>query len=251
MGIFLEKKGWICFVEKIEKLVKVNPHRNKSETKSKIIEPLLRELGWSFLDDEVETEHSIDLGTNIEDIDYALLVGKRPAVFLEVKSLGSKLKIENQKKKWNYAAHEDVKWFALTNGTEIKIFNTEREGDPQENLIGEASLRNFKEKKHVFEIISRDSIMSEKTDGSLQNIRQRKRIIEKIKENRGDIRERIVEILKDYSEDPIYDELKMITDKFVDSLPEKINNYSEEEKEKNEVREPISKILRKNKLLDI
>lgn len=48
----LSEEEWASFVEKIEQLESTDPNRSEAETKSKIIEPMLRKLGWSFIKDE-------------------------------------------------------------------------------------------------------------------------------------------------------------------------------------------------------
>ncbi|KXB05221.1 hypothetical protein AKJ50_01485 [candidate division MSBL1 archaeon SCGC-AAA382A13] len=248
----MKKKDWITFVEKIEKLIKTNPNRSEAETKSKIVEPLLRRLGWSFVNDEVEVEYPLDFDT-ASHVDYALLIDEKPSVFIEVKPLGSDLTTEAQEQGLDYATHENVEWFALTNGTKIKIFNTEWGTSLQDTLAGKAFIQEFKEKWHVFEKISKNSIMSEKTSKRVQAVKKAKKSIARIKKNRKNIQEQIAKVLKEHSEELLYDELEKISKEFVNNLPEKLNDYAKgkTKKDEDEVREPISKILRKNKLLPI
>ncbi|KXB05360.1 hypothetical protein AKJ50_01160 [candidate division MSBL1 archaeon SCGC-AAA382A13] len=221
----MKKKNWIDFVEKVEKLVEANSSRSEMETKSKIVEPLLRRLGWSFVEDEVEVEYPMSFDSS-KHVDYALLVDGKPSVFVEVKALGSELTTETQKQGLDYATREDVEWFALTNGTEIKIFNAEWGKNLQNALVGETLLQEFKKKRRVFEKISKNSIMSGKADERAQAVKQAKKSIAKIKKNRENIQKQITKILKEHSGELLHDELEKISKEFVNNLPEKLNDYA-------------------------
>jgi len=58
-------------------------------------------------------------------VDYALLIDERPVVFVEAKPLKSDITFDNERQVLDYGKHKDVKWCVLTNGKNVKIYNTE------------------------------------------------------------------------------------------------------------------------------
>lgn len=62
---------WSSFMERVEDFVEYNPDGNEAEIRSKIVEPVLREQGWSFIRD-IKVEHSIQFSTSIFHVDYTL-----------------------------------------------------------------------------------------------------------------------------------------------------------------------------------
>ena len=80
---------------------------------SAVIEPILRGLGWDIGNpQEVWEQYSVeDIGT----VDYALLIGDKPKVFVEVKRGGAQLK-RHQSQLRNYARIGGVSLAVLTNG---------------------------------------------------------------------------------------------------------------------------------------
>ena len=89
-----------------------------------IILPIFRGLRWDpDNDQEVCPEHSV-AGRRV---DYALLIGKTPKVFIEVKKGGEPL--ENQQEQLlNYSFKEGVKIAVLTNAAAWKFYLPLQEG---------------------------------------------------------------------------------------------------------------------------
>lgn len=96
---------------------------NEQTTKATLIVPVLRALGWDPEEpDSVVHEYKPRRADN--PVDYALLVGGAPRLFVEAKALSENL----DDRKWasqimGYAAVAGVEWVALTNGDEYRIFN--------------------------------------------------------------------------------------------------------------------------------
>ncbi len=90
-------------------------------TKTALINPLLRDLGWDTENlHEVSPEYSSPGGR----VDYALLIENKPRLLIEAKSLDTNL----DNLKWAtqltaYAVATGVRWALLTNGDEYRIFN--------------------------------------------------------------------------------------------------------------------------------
>jgi hypothetical protein len=96
---------------------------NEQNTKATLIEPVLRALGWDTEDiDEVVHEYRVK--RRDKPVDYGLLVLRTPRLFVEAKGLGENL----NDRRWTnqimgYAAVAGVKWIALTDGNEYRIYN--------------------------------------------------------------------------------------------------------------------------------
>lgn len=96
---------------------------NEQNTKTALIDPVLRALGWCVGDlEEVSQEYKRK--PQDKPVDYALFLLRTPKLFLEAKALGQNL----DDRKWagqimGYAAVAGVKWTVITNGDEYRIYN--------------------------------------------------------------------------------------------------------------------------------
>jgi len=94
----------------------------ESETKAKLINPVLKALGWDVQGDDVELEFKLHPSDN--PVDYALKLSGRPALFVEAKAIGHDL----SDPKWvaqvlGYAVMAGVRWGVLTNGDEYCVYD--------------------------------------------------------------------------------------------------------------------------------
>jgi hypothetical protein len=107
----------------------------EQNTKSVLIDPLLRALGWDVEDfEEVHREYKPKPTDN--PVDYALFILRTPRLFVEAKALGGNL----NDRKWanqimGYAAVIGVEWVVLTNGDEYRIYNAHAPVPIEEKLF--------------------------------------------------------------------------------------------------------------------
>ncbi len=107
----------------------------EQNTKSILIDPLLRALGWDVEDfEEVHREYKPKPTDN--PVDYALFILRTPRLFVEAKALGGNL----NDRKWanqimGYAAVTGVEWVVLTNGDEYRIYNAHAPVPIEEKLF--------------------------------------------------------------------------------------------------------------------
>lgn len=101
----------------------------EENTKTVLIEPILRALGWDVEDlDEVRKEYRYKAGDN--PVDYALFLLRTPRLYVEAKALGENL----ADRRWagqimGYAAVAGVEWAVLTDGNAYRIYNAGSSGD--------------------------------------------------------------------------------------------------------------------------
>ena len=102
-----------------EKLRRYQEHAvNEQNTKTALIDPVLRALGWDVGDlEQVQQEYR--RRPRDKPVDYALLLLRAPRLFVEAKALGQNL----NDRRWanqimGYASVAGVEWVVLTNGNE-------------------------------------------------------------------------------------------------------------------------------------
>jgi len=224
----VKQDDWPDFVKKIKKLVETDPNRNEADTKAKIVGPMLEQLGWSFIGDEIQLEYPIKFGTGTSRVDYALTIDQRPVVFVEAKPLSSDLTSVDSKQILDYGRHEHVQWCVLTNGKEVEIYNTELGEDEKKALVDKVTLQDFIEKKYVLKYISKDSIKSGKTREYAKNIRQARESTEKINQNRDVIVGTIADILKKHTGGLFNEKIESLSKIFVSSVIQDLQEFTRE-----------------------
>jgi predicted type IV restriction endonuclease len=111
----------------------------EEETKSKLITPILRALGWDVEGDDVVQEYSAGKGSRV---DYALKVSQLPALFLEAKPLGWKLAEDKGIDQVLFYAWKKgkVKWAVLTDGDQYRLYYTGPEVHHEDRLFCETQI---------------------------------------------------------------------------------------------------------------
>lgn len=107
----------------------------EQNTKSILIDPILKALGWDPEElEEVCREYKRKPQDN--PVDYALFLLRSPCLFVEAKALEKDL----QDRKWisqilGYATVVGVEWCVLTNGDEYRVYNSHATVDIDEKLF--------------------------------------------------------------------------------------------------------------------
>lgn len=231
-------RDWDEFVKKLQALVEKDPDRNEAETKSKLVEPVLREMGWDFFGDEVELEYPVSFATSTSKVDYALKQNERPVVFVEAKALRGDITRGNVKQALDYSTHEDVRWCVVTNGMEWRIFDADRykderpEMEPRNSRVEKLRLKDFADRKESLQIISRDSIESGNTAKRVKSVWQTRTTIENFESEKESVKEKITEVLKEQSGDLLEEKLESLAGQFVNDVINELESFVQEEEQK-------------------
>lgn len=132
---------------------------NESNTKVLLVEPILEALGWDTKDlDCVTREHQVFDGTFL---DYALIAGSKPALFVEAKAWGGRI----HDPKWtaqavNYANNAGVVWCALTDGVIYRVFKTNEPVEMDRKLVFEVDLREVADDESRQRVLQQLSLLS-------------------------------------------------------------------------------------------
>lgn len=135
---------------------------NEASTKSGLIQPLFKEIGWDFTDiDSVEPEFSVLLEGENNPADYALKFEGKARLFLEAKRINEKIDIAI-KDGAEKSIKENVPWLIATNGDDKldqdvlnKIMEKIRIGEwdgptNKETPVEEANSQKFQTRRKSF-----------------------------------------------------------------------------------------------------
>ena len=127
----------------VRKKIANNKYLNEQNTKGALIEPVLRALGWDTTDPAcVDREYSGKRGEG--SVDYALMVGGKPPVFVEAKALGEDLE-RGVRQALGYAAALNIPFVFSSNGDGFVFHDRTGTSAEIERAIGTSSKLGFAE----------------------------------------------------------------------------------------------------------
>ena len=154
-------------VEKLNSLVvaidnfsKTNMISSEANTKRKIIEPMLEILGWDTRSNEVMLEYPIKIGSTTKYVDYALMLENKPVVLVEAKPFDVMLSHDDSAQIISYGRIEDVQWVVLTNGRNLKVFDSKEGKTEKQCLVTEIDVKKLPAQASDLNLISRESILT-------------------------------------------------------------------------------------------
>jgi len=139
----------------------------EQNTKAALIEPVLRALGWDIEDFE-EVRREYRRSGQDKPVDYALLLSRDPALFVEAKGLGENL----ADRRWanqvvSYASVAGVGWVVLTDGDEYRVYNAHAPVPIEDKLFRHARISEDRSRAaELLQLLSKDQ-MSESVLPSL------------------------------------------------------------------------------------
>lgn len=205
------------FVETTKKLMDDKPRMNEPNTKVKVITPFLEMLGWD-INFDVELEYPVRIGSTTSKVDYALLIEKKPEVFIEAKGFDSELGENEATQAISYGRVEGVKWAAVTNGKSIHIFNTDWGKNPDDCLIAKINVNEFIDKKKTLWLLSKQSVLSQEIDEVANTIRQSRNFVRNLENENAKISLEIADIIKNYADKSIHRQIENISEEILGDI---------------------------------
>lgn len=181
------------YVERSQQLLETSPQMNEQNTKVRLVQPLLELLGWNLYSTEVELEYTVPMASGSTHVDYALLVGDSPVVFVEAKAANSSLNPQHVQQLKSYMRQElDVDWGILTNGTEFEVLTKGQHGNGGgEVSVVQFDLDDLAENPGVLELLSKEAIRSGKADEIASQVAQTNEAIQYLNQNENDVTETV------------------------------------------------------------
>ena len=194
------------YVEQSRSLLEASPQMDEENTKVKLIQPFVDLLGWNFYSTELQLEYTVQMGTQSLKVDYALMVGDTPVVFIEAKASRSNLNESDVRQLQSYMRQElSVDWGVLTNGKQFQILSASshdrRDG---ETSIATFGLDDMAENPDILEILTKDAIQSGRADEIARQLTHTNRAISRLNEREEPIAKRLTDVLQgELGETPI------------------------------------------------
>ena len=161
---------------RVEKLLDKSTYITEQDTKSALVTPILRALGWDCEDPD-EVRHEYRHRPQDNPVDYALRIGGKPRLYVEAKSLGRDL----GEYKWglqtiNYANGAGVNWCVLTDGNSWRIYKSNADEELEQKLLLETWLYDPEGKAppdgaaEVLSLLSKESIAGDELNSCWQSL---------------------------------------------------------------------------------
>lgn len=186
------------YIQRCQQLIESSPQMDEENTKVKLVQPFLELLGWDLYSTEVALEFTIPMASGSTHVDYALLVGDSPVVFVEVKPVRSTLTDDEVQQLRSYMRQElDVDWGILTNGKSFEVLtkNRHRNGGEEVSVV-QFDLDDLAEDPDVLQLLTKESIRSGKSDEVAEQVAQTNRVIRRLQENEDSVTESVTEAVE-------------------------------------------------------
>ena len=189
-------------VEKLNSLVvaignfsKTNMISSEANTKRKIIEPMLEILGWDTRSNEVMLEYPIKIGSTTKYVDYALMLENKPVVLVEAKPFDVMLSHDDSAQIISYGRIEDVQWVVLTNGRNLKVFDSKEGKTEKECLVTEIDMKKLPAQASDLNLISRESILTGDIEAAAKRLAATRSALRNLQLKQKEIAEEFKKIL--------------------------------------------------------
>lgn len=181
------------YVERSQQVIETSPQMNEENTKVKLVQPLLRLLGWDLVSSEVEAEYTVPMASGNTHVDFALLIGDTPVVFVEVKPVRSDLTDDDVRQLKSYMRQElDIDWGILTNGEEFEVLTkSQRQSGGGEVSVVRFDLDDLAENPDQLELLSKESIRTGRADEIAEQVAQANEAIKYLQNHEDDVTESV------------------------------------------------------------
>lgn len=207
------------FVEEAESILEASPQMDEEKTKLRLILPFIELLGWDTRSTEVEPEYTVRMATGKTKVDFALLIGDTPVVFIEAKPARSGLDEDSVAQLRSYMRQKlEVDWGVVTNGKSFEVLTKGTDGRQEEISLIQFRLDDLKERPELVEILSKESIQSGKSDEIATQIAQAGEAILHLRDNKERVANELDNVLLDEIGDSVPLDTEAQATEFVDEL---------------------------------
>jgi len=186
------------YVKRCQQLIESSPQMDEENTKVKLVQPFLELLGWDLYSTEVALEYTIPMASGSTHVDYALLVGDSPVVFVEAKPVKSNLTDSEIQQLRSYMRQElDVDWGILTNGKSFEVLTKNRHQNGGEEVsVVQFDLDDLAENPEVLELLTKESIRTGKSDEVAEQVAQTNKVIRRLQQNEDSVTESVTQAVE-------------------------------------------------------
>jgi hypothetical protein len=221
------------YIQRSQQLIEASPQMDEENTKVKLVQPFLELLGWDLYSTEVALEYTIPMASGSTHVDYALLVGDSPVVFVEAKPVRSTLSEGEIRQLRSYMRQElDVDWGILTNGKSFEVLTKNRQQNGGEEVsVVQFDLDDLAGNPNVLELLTKESIRSGKSDEVAEQVAQTNRAIRDLRGNEDSVTAAVTEAVENEVGELTIDleeQSREFTQNLVDVLREQRQFVSEE-----------------------
>jgi len=156
---------------------------------------LLEALGWNIRGNEVMLEYPIKIGSTTKYVDYALMIEGKPVMLLEAKAFDTAMLPDDSSQVISYGRVEDIQWVALTNGRDLKIFDTNAGKAENECLVTSIDLTKLPFQANDLRLISRESILTGEIEEAAKRLTATRIAVRKLEQSQQGIADEFKEVL--------------------------------------------------------
>ena len=188
----MDRKDVDEYADRCQQLIESSPQMDEENTKVKLVQPFLELLGWDLYSTEVALEYTIPMASGSTHVDYALLIGDSPVVFVEAKPVRSTLTDSEVTQLRSYMRQElDVDWGILTNGKSFEVLTKNQQNGGEEVSVVQFGLGDLAENPGVLELLTKESIRSGKSDEIATQVAQTNQAIRYLEANEDSVTESV------------------------------------------------------------
>lgn len=198
---------------RIRELIADEPFVKEANVKLRIVQPLLGALEWDLGGGDVEMEYPVRIGSKSPAVDFALLAEGSPVVFVETKALDARLDRGQAQQTISYGRVEDVRWCVLTNGRELRIYDSSEGNDPDECLVTSIDLTRLTENLDEIRLLARSSILQQELESVVLARRSFRKAARQLETGRSEIVASIGKALRKHLPDLPDDRVRDLAEK--------------------------------------
>jgi len=215
-----------AYAKQINDFSKSSLVSSETNTRRKLIDPLIELLGWDFSTSEVILEYPIKIGSRTINVDFALSTDGKPIIFLEAKAFNVRLSDDYCDQIISYCRVEGVRWAGLTNGQSLKIFDTKRGRRIRDTLVSEIDLTEPTFYLNELSILHKQSILSGESETIVDSLLKRRNSVRRIKEGKDEIIDGFSKTLQNLLENYNLEQIQSISSQLASKAIELFENES-------------------------